>query len=76
MAKPREGWKPLNVEIPEFAHDDFEALRIAYGDKHGVSPSQPLAVAALAHVATVETLMDALLKYREECKSRDVRHGW
>lgn len=71
----REGWKPLNVEIPEFAHDAFEKLRDDYGDAHGVAPSQPLAVAALAHVASVGTLEDALKLYRAECKRRGVRHG-
>lgn len=75
MAK-REGWKALPVDVPEFAHADFEKLREDYGDLHGVSPSQPLTVAALAHVATVETLEIALKAYREECKRRGVKHGY
>jgi hypothetical protein len=74
MAK-REGWKPLPVEVPDFAHEHFEKLREDYGDAHGVSPSQPLTVAALAHVATVETLEIALKAYRGECKRRGIRHG-
>jgi hypothetical protein len=74
MAK-RPGWKNLPVEIPDFAHEQFEKLREAYGDEHGVSPSQPLTVAALAHVATVESLCAALIAYRQECKKRGVKHG-
>ena len=75
MAKKREGWKNLPVEIPDFAHDQFEKLRDDFGDEYGVSPSQPLTVAALSHVATVESLKAALLAYREECKKRGIRHG-
>jgi hypothetical protein len=74
MAK-REGWRSLPVEIPDFAHERFEKLREDYGDKHGVSPSQPLTIAALSHVATVESLKAALLAYRAECKKRGIRHG-
>jgi hypothetical protein len=75
MAK-RPGWKSLPVVIPEFAHDQFEKLRENYGDAHGVSPSQPLMVAALSHAATVRSLEAALKAYRAECKKRGVRHGF
>jgi hypothetical protein len=71
----RDGWKPLNVELPDFAHDGFEKLRDDYGDLHGVAPSQPLTVAALAHVATTQSLEKALKAYRAECKRRGIRHG-
>jgi hypothetical protein len=71
----RDGWKNLPVEIPDFAHERFEKLRDDYGDAHGVSPSQPLTVAALTHVATVDSLKVALLAYRAECKRRGIRHG-
>ena len=74
MAK-REGWKALPVDVPEWVHEDFETLREDYGDLHGVSPSQPLTVAALAYVADVTTLEAALKAYRAECKRRGFKHG-
>jgi hypothetical protein len=71
----REGWKALPVEVPDFDHEQFEKLREDYGDEHGVAPSQPLMVAALAHAATTKTLETALKAYRAECKRRGIRHG-
>lgn len=68
MTKKREGWQALPVEIPDFAHARFEKLREDYADTYGVSPSQPLVVAALSHVASVASLKAALLAYRKECK--------
>jgi len=74
MAK-RPGWENLPVQVPTFVYDDFEKLRSEYGDKYGVAPSQPLTVAALSHVATIESLKAALLAYRAACKGRGIKHG-
>jgi len=74
MTKPREGWKAMPVDVPDFIHAQFEALRDEYGDLHGVAPSQPLAVSALAYVATLESLEAALKSYRAECKRRRAGH--
>jgi hypothetical protein len=74
MAK-RQGWENLPTQVPTFVYQHFEDLRTRYGDKYGISPSQPLTVAALSYVATVESLKTALLAYREACKKRGIKHG-
>lgn len=71
----RAGWKSLPVDVPEFVHELFEKLRDDYGDLHGVAPSQPLTVSALAYVANMESLEQALKAYRDECKRRGIKHG-
>jgi hypothetical protein len=71
-----DGWQQIGVRVPKFAYDHFEKLREDFGDKAGVSPSQPLVVAALALSANQASLKAALLAYRKACKKRGVRHGF
>lgn len=72
---PKAGKSGLGVQIPTFAYEAFESVRERYADVHHVTPTQPLAIAALIHDLDVEELEAALKAYRAACKARGIKPG-